>query len=132
MKANLIHKYGEKASVTIKLLIDDLTDKQNNRIKRYENLVQSVSAIGMILVSAFVTLILNKFFGSKENSISFNIFIELIVVVFGVVILMKAVDGFTKNVIEYPIFGKASKEMYLTDILYRVKYMVLEKENNND
>lgn len=132
VKANLIHKYGEKASVTIKLLIDDLTDKQNNRIKRYENLVQSVSAIGMILVTAFVTLILNKFFGSKENSISFNIFIELIVVVFGVVILMKAVDGFTKNVIEYPIFGKASKEMYLTDILYRVKYMVLEKENNND
>ena len=55
VKANLIHKYGEKASVTIKLLIDDLTDKQNNRIKRYENLVQSVSAIGMILVSAFVT-----------------------------------------------------------------------------
>jgi len=35
-------------------------------------------------------------------------------------------------VIEYPIFGKASKEMYLTDILYRVKYMVLEKENNID
>ena len=50
--------------------------------------------------------------------------------VFFIVLLITAADTFIRNIIKYPVFGKASKEVYLTDILYEVKYMILEKEDN--
>ena len=132
VKCSLIHIYGEKASYAIKLLIVDLTEKRDNQIERYESLVKSVGTVGMILVTAFITLVLNKFVGTGENGISFNVFIDLILFVFGMVFLSKILDNLIRSLIKYPVFGKASKEVYLTDILYEVKYMILEKENNND
>lgn len=127
VKCNLIHIYGSKASYAVKLLIVDLTEKRDNQIKIYESLVKSVGTVGMILVTAFITLVVKQFFETGENSISFNVFIGLILLVFIIVFLITVADTFIRNIIKYPLFGKASKEVYLTDILYEVKYMILEK-----
>ena len=129
VKRNLIHIYGGEASCAVKLLIVDLTEKRDNQIKRYESLVKSVSTVGMILVTAFITLVVKQFFETGENSISFNEFLGLIFFVFFIVFLITVADNFIRNNIKYPVFGKASKEVYLTDILYEVKYMILEKED---
>ena len=128
VKCNLIHIYGSKASYAVKLLIVDLTEKRDNQIKIYESLVKSVGTVGMILVTAFITLVVRQFFETGENSISLNVFIGLILLVFIIVFLITVADTFIRNIIKYPLFGKASKEVYLTDILYEVKYMILEKE----
>lgn len=127
---NLIHIYGGRARYAVELLIADLTDKQDNKIKKYESLVKSVGTVGMILVTSFITLVVKQFFDTGENSISFNVFIGSILLVFFIVFLITAADTFIRNIIKYPVFGKASKEVYLTDILYEVKYMILEKEDN--
>ena len=129
IKYELILVYGEKASYAVKLLIADLTDKQDNKIKKYESLVKSVGIVGIILVTAFITLAVKQFFDTGENSISFNVFLGLILFVFLIVFLITVADNFIRNIIKYPVFGKASKEVYLTDILYEVKYMILEKED---
>ena len=130
VKRNLIHIYGGEASYAVKLLIVDLTEKRDNQIKRYESLVKSVGTVGMILITAFITLVVKQFFETGENSISFNVFLGLILFVFFIVFLITVADIFIRNIIKYPVFGKASKEVYLTDILYEVKYMILEKEDN--
>lgn len=130
VKRNLIHIYGGRARYAVRLLIADLTDEQDNKIKKYESLVKSVGTVGMILVTSFITLVVKQFFDTGENSISFNVFIGLILLVFFIVLLITAADTFIRNIIKYPVFGKASKEVYLTDILYEVKYMILEKEDN--
>lgn len=104
-----------------------MTEKRDNQIKIYESLVKSVGTVGMILVTAFITLVVKQFFETGENSISFNVFIGLILLVFIIVFLITVADTFIRNIIKYPLFGKASKEVYLTDILYEVKYMILEK-----
>jgi len=129
VKRNLIHIYGGEASYAVKLLIVDLTEKRDNQIKRYESLVKSVGTVGMILITAFITLVVKQFFETGENSISFNVFLGLILFVFFIVFLITVADIFIRNIIKYPVFGKASKEVYLTDILYEVKYMILEKED---
>ena len=128
VKRKLIHIYGGRARYAVKLLIADLTDKQDNKIKKYESLVKSVGTVGMILVTSFITLVVKQFFDTGENSISLNVFIGLILLVFIIVFLITVADTFIRNIIKYPLFGKASKEVYLTDILYEVKYMILEKE----
>lgn len=129
IKYELILMYGEKASYAVKLLIADLTDKQDNKIKKYESLVKSVGIVGIILVTAFITLALNKLFVADETAISVETFLGLILIVAIIVWLINFIDSGIKNIIKYPIWGKASKEVYLIDILYEVKYMVLEKEN---
>ena len=129
VNASLIYKYGEKASDIVNMLIVDLTDKKNTQVKQYEKGVKVVGTVGMVLVNFVITLILNKLFGLEENNILFKLLIGFIVVVFAVIFLMQILDIFIKNLIKYPVFGKASKEVYLIDILYEVKYMVLEKEN---
>ena len=83
----------------------------------------------MVLLNFVITLILNKLFGLEENNILFKLLIEFIVVVSAVIFLMQILDIGIKNLIKYPVFGKASKEVYLIEILHEVKYMVLEKEN---
>ena len=128
VKRKLIHIYGGRARYAVKLLIADLTDKQDNKIKKYESLVKSVGTVGMILVTSFITLVVKQFFDTGENSISLNVFIGLILLVFIIVFLITVADTFIRNIIKYPLFGKASKEVYLMDILYEVKYMILEKE----
>ena len=129
VKRKLIHIYGGRARYAVKLLIADLTDKQDNKIKKYESLVKSVGTVGMILVTSFITLVVKQFFDTGENSISLNVFIGLILLVFIIVFLITVADTFIRNIIKYPLFGKASKEVYLMDILYEVKYMILEKES---
>ena len=129
VKRNLIHIYGGRARYAVKLLIADLTDKQDNKIKKYESLVKSVGIVGIILVTAFITLTLNKLFVADETAISVETFLGLILIVAIIVWLINFIDSGIKNIIKYPIWGKASKEVYLIDILYEVKYMVLEKEN---
>ena len=57
VKRKLIHIYGGRARYAVKLLIADLTDKQDNKIKKYESLVKSVGTVGMILVTSFITLV---------------------------------------------------------------------------
>ena len=128
IKYELILMYGEKASYAVKLLIADLTDKQDNKIKKYESLVKSIGIV-IILVTSFITLALNKLFVADETAISVETFLGLILIVAIIVWLINFIDSGIKNIIKYPIWGKASKEVYLIDILYEVKYMVLEKEN---
>ena len=120
--------YGEKASYAVKLLIADLTDKQDNKIKKYESLVKSIGIVGIILVTSFITLALNKLFVADETAISVETFLGLILIVVIIVWLINFIHSGIKNIIKYPLFGKASKEVYLMDILYEVKYMILEKE----
>ena len=55
-------------------------------------------------------------------------FLGLIIFVFVVVLLIRFIDHSIKNIIKYPPFGKASKEVYLSDVLSVVKYTLLEKE----
>ena len=129
IKYELILMYGEKASYAVKLLIADLTDKRDRSIKRYESSIQFVGRIGIILTTAFVTLALNKLFVADETAISVETFLGLILIVAIIVWLINFIDSGIKNIIKYPIWSKASKEVYLIDILYEVKYMVLEKEN---
>ena len=129
VKRKLIHIYGGRARYAVKLLIADLTDKQDNKIKKYESLVKSVGIVGIILVTAFITLALNKLFVADETAISVETFLGLILIVAIIVWLINFIDSRIKNIIKYPIWGKASKEVYLIDILYEVKYMVLKKEN---
>ncbi|MGQ9051801.1 hypothetical protein [Streptococcus oralis] len=128
IKYELILMYGEKASYAVKLLISDLTDKRDRSIKRYESSIQFVGRIGIILTTAFVTLALNKLFVADETAISVETFLGLILIVVIIVWLINFIHGGIKNIIKYPLWGKASKEVYLIDILYEVKYMVLEKE----
>ena len=129
IKYELILMYGEKASYAVKLLIADLTDKRDRSINRYESSIQFVGRIGIILTTAFVTLALNKLFVADDTAISVETFLGLILIVAIIVWLINFIDSGIKNIIKYPIWGKASKEVYLIDILYEVKYMVLEKEN---
>ena len=128
IKYKLILMYEEKASYAVKLLIADLTDKRDRSIKRYESSIQIVGRIGIILTTAFVTLALNKLFVADKTAISVKTFLGLISIVVIIVWFINFIHSGIKNIIKYPIWGKASKEVYLTDILYEVKYMVLEKE----
>ena len=130
IKYELILMYGEKASYAVKLLIADLTDKQDNKIKKYESLVKSIGICWYNLVTSFITLALNKLFVADETAISVETFLGLILIVAIIVWLINFIDSGIKNIIKIPYMGvKASKEVYLIDILYEVKYMVLEKEN---
>lgn len=128
VKSSLNRLYGVDAEKVAKMLVSDLNNKRNEQIQKYENVVKSIGAIGMILVTAFITLSLNKLFVTDTTAISVDTFLGLIIFVFVVVLLIRFIDYSIKNIIKYPPFGKASKEVYLSDVLSVVKYTLLEKE----
>ena len=128
VKSSLNRLYGVDAEKVAKMLVSDLNNKRNEQIQKYENVVKSIGAIGMILVTAFITLSLNKLFVTDTTAISVDTFLGLIIFVFVVVLLIRFIDHSIKNIIKYPPFGKASKEVYLSDVLSVVKYTLLEKE----
>lgn len=128
VKSTLNHLYGVDAEKVAKMLVSDLNKKRNEQIQKYENVVKSIGAIGMILVTAFITLSLNKLFVTDKTGISVNTFLGLIIFVIVVVLFIRFIDHSIKNIIKYPPFGKASKEVYLSDVLSVVKYTLLEKE----
>ena len=128
VKSTLNRLYGADAEKVAKMLVSDLSNKRNEQIQKYENVVKSIGAIGMILVTAFITLSLNKLFVADTTGISVDTFLGLIIFVFVVVLFIRFIDHSIKNIIKYPPFGKASKEVYLSDVLSVVKYTLLEKE----
>jgi len=128
VKSTLNRLYGVDAEKVAKMLVSDLNKKRNEQIQKYENVVKSIGAIGMILVTAFITLSLNKLFVTDTTGISVNTFLGLIIFVIVVVLFIRFIDHSIKNIIKYPPFGKASKEVYLSDVLSVVKYTLLEKE----
>ncbi|MTQ42836.1 MULTISPECIES: hypothetical protein [unclassified Streptococcus] len=130
VKTSLKNLYGSNAYSVANMLLEDLSTKRNIQLKKYENIVQSIGTVGTVLVTAFITLILNRLFVTDKTGISFGTFLGLLALVAIIVILLKAIDGGIKGFIKYPIFGKASKEVYLSDVLSAVKYMLLEKEDN--
>ena len=125
---SLKNLYGNNAYSVANMLLEDLTTKRNTQLKKYENMVQSIGTVGTVLVTAFITLILNRLFVTDKTGISINTFFGLLTLVAIIVFMIKAIDSGIKNFIKYPVFGKASKEVYLSDVLSVVKYMLLEKE----
>jgi len=125
---SLKNLYGNNAYSVANMLLEDLTTKRNAQLKKYENMVQSIGTVGTVLVTAFITLILNRLFITDKTGISINTFLGLLTLVAIIVFMIKAIDSGIKNFIKYPVFGKASKEVYLSDVLSVVKYMLLEKE----
>lgn len=128
VKTSLNNLYGSNAYSVANILLEDLTTKRNSQLKKYENIVQSIGAVGTVLVTAFITLILNRLFVTDKTGISIGTFLNLLTLVAIIVFMIRAIDSGIKNFIEYPVFGKASKEAYLSDVLSAVKYMLLEKK----
>ena len=112
------------------MLVNDLSEKRNSQLQKYENIVKAIGTIGKVLVTATITLALNRLFVEDKTNISGETFGNIIIIVAIFVVLIRLIDSGIKKIIKYPVFGKASKEVYLTDILYEVKYMILEKEDN--
>lgn len=130
VKYRLKYLYGDNAKEVADMLVNDLSEKRNSQLQKYENIVKAIGTIGKVLVTATITLALNRLFVEDKTNISGETFGNIIIIVAIMVILIKLIDSGIKKIIKYPVFGKASKEVYLTDILYEVKYMILEKEDN--
>ena len=130
VKYRLKYLYGDNAKEVADMLVNDLSEKRNSQLQKYENIVKAIGTVGKVLVTATITLALNRLFVEDKTNISGETFGNIIIIVAIMVILIKLIDSGIKKIIKYPVFGKASKEVYLTDILYEVKYMILEKEDN--